>query len=127
MKTNRGSLSAFVVSLTMACLALVAFVHDSGRTLAHYVTVADSAQNAARVGAQAISDIRLGNPQIDSDEAISRAQQYLKMLGFTGQITSDHHTVTVRIRQQVPSTMLGSFGVHSRSISVSRTALVMGK
>ena len=126
MTKQRGSLSAFVVSITMACISLVAFVHDSGRALSHYVTVADSAQNAARIGAQSIADIRLGNPRIDTENAVDRAQQYLLQQGLEGHVTSDLQSVTVRIHQVVPSTMLGAFGVYSQAISVTRSALIVG-
>lgn len=126
MSPQRGSLSAFVVSITLACMSLVAFVHDSGRSLSHYVTLADSAQNAARLGAQSISDIRLGNPRINTDEALQRAKSYLARQGLHGQITSDHQSVTVHIQQLVPSTMLGSLGVRAQTISVTRSALVVG-
>jgi hypothetical protein len=126
MTRERGSLSAFVVSITMACMSLVAFVHDTGRSLSHYVSLADSAQNAARIGAQSISDIRLGNPRIDTVNAVRRAQSYLKRQGLEGNITSDDQSVTVRIQQAVPSTMLGSVGVRVKVISVTRSALVVG-
>jgi hypothetical protein len=88
--------------------------------------VADSAQNAARIGAQSISHIRDGNPRIDSANAISRAQNYLLQQGLQGQITTDHQSVTVHVRQIVPSTMLGSLGLHAQTISVTRSALVVG-
>lgn len=123
---QRGSLSAFVVSMTAACLSLVAFVHDSGRSLAQYVSVADAAQNAARIGAQAVVDIRLGNPRIDTDAAVSRAQRYLRESGFTAMVTTDHQEVTVRVEKTVPTTLLGLIGVGSRTIRVTRSAIVIG-
>lgn len=126
MRRQRGSLSAFVVSMTVACMSLVAFVHDSGRALSHYVTLADSAQNAARIGAQSVSDIRQGDPQIDPDNALQRAQSYLARHGLVGHITSNHQSVTVEVKQVVPFTMLGGLGVYSQAISVTRTALVVG-
>jgi hypothetical protein len=107
-------------------MSLVAFVHDSGRALSHYVSLADSAQNAARIGAQSISDIRLGNPRIDTENAVRRAQLYLVRQGLEGHITSDHQSVTVHVKQSVPSTMLGAMGVRSKVISVTRSALVVG-
>ena len=126
MTPQRGSLSAVVVSITMACMSLVAFVHDGGRALAHYVSVADSAQNAARIGAQSISDIRAGSPRIDTETATRRAQEYLIRQGLEGRITSDHQSVTVHVSQQVPSTLLGAFGVRAKVVSVTRSALVVG-
>jgi hypothetical protein len=126
MRTDRGSLSAFVVSITMACMSLVAFVHDTGRALSHYVSLADSAQNAARIGAQSISGIRVGAPRIDTENAARRAQSYLRRQGLEGRITSDHQSVTVHVKQAVPSTMLGALGVRAKVISVTRTALVVG-
>ena len=126
MTTQRGSLSAFVVSITMACMSLVAFVHDSGRILTHYVYVADSAQNAARIGAQSVSGIRKGNPHVDAVDAVQRAQSFLMRHGLEGRITSDHQSVTVHVSQEVPSTLLGAFGVRAKVVSVTRTALVVG-
>lgn len=126
MRNERGSLSAFVVSMTTGCLALVAFVHDSGRSLAHYVTVADAAQNAARIGAQSIVDIRAGNPRIDSDAAIARAQKYLHDSGLSGSVQTDHQTVTVRVERTMSLTLLGVFGVGSQKIRVTRSAVVIG-
>ena len=126
MKNQRGAMSAFVVSITAAFLSLVAFVHDSGRSIAHYVSVADAAQNAARVGAQSISGIRAGDPQIDTDQAVVRAQNYLRDHGLSGAVSTDHQSVTVRVERQIATSLLGIFGVRSHTIRVTRSALVIG-
>lgn len=126
MRSERGSLSAFVVSIVTACLALVAFVHDSGRSLAHYVSTADAAQNAARLGAQSITDIRLGDPRIDTDRAVQEARKFLEQAGLSGVVTTDHQMVTVRVERKMPTTLLALFGFGSHTVRVTRSALVVG-
>lgn len=126
MRSERGSLSAFVVSIVTACMALVALVHDSGRSLAFYVTTADAAQNAARAGAQSITDIRLGDPRIDTDKAVREARRFLEQAGLSGTVTTDHQTVSVSVERKVPTTLLALFGIGSQTIRVTRSALVIG-
>lgn len=119
-------MSAFVVSMAAASMVLVAFVHDTGRHLSGYVSAADAAQNAARIGAQSIGDIRLGEPRIEADRAAIEAERYLIARGYTGTIRSDHQTVTVTIETKVANTLLTPLGVGSKKVRVTRSALVMG-
>lgn len=126
MRKARGSLSAFVVSMAAASMVLVGFVHDTGRELARYLAVADAAQNAARIGAQSIRDIRSGDPRIDVDRATGEARRYLSGLGHQGAVSADHQTVTVIIETSIGPTMLSTLGLGSKRIRVTRSALVIG-
>jgi len=126
VNAQRGSMSAFVVCMATGCLALAAFVHDSGRVMARYVSLADAAQNAARIGAQSLRGIRAGDPNVDHESAVRRAQEHLAGLGLEGAVDSDAASVTVTIVDSVPPQLLSMFGVGSKTIIVRRSAVVQG-
>ena len=69
-----GMVTAFVVILTLALLAMAGLVTDGGLALAAKVRAIDDAQAAARAGAQAI-DIPLyrqtGQITLDTSQAIA--------------------------------------------------------
>lgn len=117
-------MSAFVVCVATGCLALTAFVHDSGHVMARYVSLADAAQNAARIGAQSVQGIRAGDPRVDKESALRRAQGYLEELGLDGAVESDSVSVTVTIIEMVAPQLVSMFGVGSKTITVRRSAVV---
>ena len=73
-KHDDGFISAFVVSLTMTFIVCAGLAIDGGRVVAARIKVADTAENAARAGAQALTDLRTGAPRIDAPQAIRLTQ-----------------------------------------------------
>lgn len=119
---DRGSISAFVVSLFVVFVACAALVVDGGRFVGARSNAADVAENAARAGAQELREIRAGAYVIDPPRAVARARAFLSSEGLTGAVTADSQRVTVSVTSSVSPAMLGLFGVGARSFTVTRSA-----
>ena len=117
-----GSISGFVMVLSMTFVACAGLAFDGGRMIAARVEATDAAENAARAGAQQVTSLRSGSPRIDENSAITAAQQFLESIGITGAATADENSVTVTTNIKVPMTLLGLFGVRDKSVSSVRSA-----
>ena len=121
-QTERGSITAFVAVLAITFIACAGLAVDGGRLVAARVQLADHAENAARAGAQEVTSLRSGEPDIDASEARSTAAAYLRSLGVSGEVSATTEEVTVSVRRVVPMSILGLFGVGSRMVSAQRSA-----
>ena len=74
---ERGSISGFVVVLSMTFVACAGLAFDGGRMIAARVEATDAAENAARAGAQHVTSLRSGNPSIDRPTAVVSANRFL--------------------------------------------------
>lgn len=119
---ERGSISGFVVVLSMTFVACAGLAFDGGRMIAARVEATDAAENAARAGAQQVTSLRSGNPTIDKSAATISANRFLETIGITGVATADENSVTVTTNIKVPMILLGIFGVQDRSVSAVRSA-----
>jgi len=119
---ERGSISGFVVVLSMTFVACAGLAFDGGRMIAARVEATDAAENAARAGAQQVTSLRSGNPTIDKSAATISAKRFLETIGITGVATADENSVTVTTNIKVPMILLGIFGVRDRSVSAVRSA-----
>jgi len=117
-----GSISGFVMVLSMTFVACAGLTFDGGRMIAARAEATDAAENAARAGAQQVTSLRSGSPRIDEKSAITAAHQFLKSIGITGAATADENSVTVTTNIKVPMTLLGLFGVRDKSVSSVRSA-----
>ena len=120
--SERGSISGFVVVLSMTFVACAGLAFDGGRMIAARAEATDAAENAARAGAQYVTSLRSGNPSIDRSSAVVSANRFLKAIGVSGSATADEKSVTVTTNIKVPMVLLGVFGVRDKSISVVRSA-----
>ena len=121
-QTERGSITAFVAVLAITFIACAGLAVDGGRLVAARVQLADHAENAARAGAQEVTSLRSGEPDIDVSEARSTAAAYLRSWGVSGEVSATTEEVTVSVRRVVPMSILGLFGVGSRMVSAQRSA-----
>jgi len=117
-----GSISGFVMVLSMTFVACAGLAFDGGRMIAARVEATDAAENAARAGAQQITSFRSGSPSIDRNSAVTSAHQFLESIGVTGTATANEDSVTVTTNIKVPMTLLGLFGVRDKSVSAVRSA-----
>ena len=117
-----GSISGFVLVLSMTFIACAGLAFDGGRMIAARAEATDAAENAARAGAQQITSLRSGSPSIDKSSAIISAHQFLESIGVMGVATADENSVTVMTNIRVPMTLLGLFGVRDKSVSAVRSA-----
>ena len=119
---ERGSITAFVVTMTIALIACAGLVFDGGRLLGARLEAADHAENAARVGAQQVTAIREGRWRLDAPEARRAALEHLSALGATGEVVvvGDDVSVTVSVHRRM--VLLGIVGVGDRTVTATRTA-----
>lgn len=121
-RSEIGSISGFVVVLSMTFVACAGLAFDGGRVISARAKATDAAENAARAGAQQVTSLRSGNPNIDEDSAITAAHQFLESMGITGFVNADKNSVTVTTRIKVSMTLLGLFGIREKSVSSVRSA-----
>lgn len=117
-----GVVTAFVVGLMMTFIVCAAFGVDGGRLVATRLELADHAENAARIGAQEITDLRSGSPKIDQNLAQRSSTTYLVDQDLNYSVSVSSNTVTVTAIREVEMTLLKLFGVRNHTISVTRTA-----
>ena len=117
-----GVVSAVVVGLMMTFIVCAAFGVDGGRLVATRLELADHAENAARIGAQEITDLRSGRPKIDQNLAQRSSTTYLGDQDLNFSVSVSSNSVTVTAIREVEMTLLKLFGVRNHTISVTRTA-----
>ncbi|NYI93706.1 Flp pilus assembly protein TadG [Amycolatopsis endophytica] len=112
-------MSAFVVVLVSAILALAGLTLDGGLALAAKVRANGQAESAARAGAQAIDLTAYrssGTLRLIPTQAIARAQAHLAAEGASGTVTISGDTVTVTVTAAHPTQLLGLIGITSLSV-----------
>lgn len=118
-------MTGFVVSLVTAILAVAGLVFDGSRLVAARAELADHAAASARIAAQHLVDVRLGEERIDQDEGRSAAMRYLASLGLEGNVRINRLTVEVTVAKVVPMTLLSAVGVRDRVMVVTREAALV--
>ena len=121
-KRDRGVVTAFVLGLAMCFMVTAGMAVDGGRIVAARVEAADHAENAARVGAQQVTLLRLGWRLLDPAQAKRAAEEYLSVHGVSGQVTVGLRTVSVTVTLTQQTTLLRLVGIGSRTVTASRTA-----
>ena len=122
LRDDRGSVSAFVLGLVMTFVACAGLAVDGGRVISARIRAADRAENAARVGAQAVTNIRLGIPRVDQQDAVRLARKFLLASGAHGSVTANGVEVCVIVNASVPMTLLALIGTTPRRVAVERCA-----
>ncbi len=117
-----GVISAFVLGLMMTFVVCAGLGVDGGRLIANRLELADHAENAARVGAQELTDLRTGEPTIDENQARFSASNYLATNDIDGEVSTTSKSVTVTVIRDVEMSLLKLFGATNHEITVTRTA-----
>ncbi len=122
---ENGSISAFVVLLLVALVALMGLVVDGGSALSAHQSAADEAEQAARAGAGALSveALRTGSLQIDPVAAVTAAEAFTRAAGHPGVASVVGDSVTVQIRYRIPTEVLGLIGIATLPVSAEATAV----
>ena len=115
-----GVVTAFVVGLLMTFIVCAGLGVDGGRLVAARLTLADHAENAARLAAQELTSLRTGSPKIDQQAAHRSALRYLNDNNLTGDISTSTNSVSVTISQTIEMSILKLFGAGDHLISVTR-------
>ncbi len=122
---ERGSVTVFVVSMTLSLLLMAGLVLDGGRIIAGRREADAVAAAAARAGAQGLDESGLRSTTeapIRASDASVRVHRYLEPTGFTGSATVDGDTVVVRVHRTQDLQILSLVGMGSASIEGSATA-----
>lgn len=121
-RRERGTVSAFVVVLALACLLAAGLSLDGGRIVAARLQVGDIAANAARAGAQHVAGLRGGERSLDPARAEAAARRVLTAAGATGAVRVSGRSITVTASTTQPMLLLRLAGVTSRTVSATATA-----
>lgn len=121
---DRGAAAIFLILMTVALLIAAGLVIDGGYALAERRQLTNQAEQAARVGADALDQVSLrdgGTPRVDPAAARTAATAYLTRVGATGAtVTIDGAVVEVEIRGHADTTILSIVGIGT--IPVTGTA-----
>ncbi|MFM8721247.1 MAG: pilus assembly protein TadG-related protein [Acidimicrobiaceae bacterium] len=120
--TESGVVSAFVLGLMMTFVVCAGLGVDGGRLVANRLELADHAENAARVGAQELTDLRTGEPIIDENQAQYSASNYLATHDIDGEVSTTFNSVTVTVSRDIAMSLLKLFGATNHQITVTRIA-----
>ena len=119
---ERGTVSAFIVVLVLACLMAAGLALDGGRIVAARVEVTDIAGNAARAAAQQVDGLRSGEPQLDPARARAAAEQVLSAAGASGSVDVRGTSVTVTATTNQPMLLLRLVGISQKRVSATASA-----
>lgn len=123
-----GSTSVFAVIVASVLILLAGLCIEGGRVLDARATLADTAEQAARAGAQqiAMGELRSsGSVALDPATAAGAARDYLAAAGPTDAASSvsvQGGQVLVTLDADIPTTMLRLVGIDSVHLTISGTA-----
>jgi len=125
---DRGSITAYLLIMTVALVVLAGLVLDGGAALTAHGRAADTAQQAARAGADALHDqsLRATTPEgLTTNPAAARAAaaRVLAAADVIGDITVTGTTVTVTARATKPTAILAIVGITQVGGTATATAM----
>ena len=125
---DRGSITAYLLIMTVALVVLAGLVLDGGAALTAHGTAADTAQQAARAGADALDEqsLRASAPAgLTTNPAAAReaAAAVLAAADVTGDITITATAVTVTARATTPTAILAIVGIDQVGGTATATAI----
>ncbi|MDG4858238.1 pilus assembly protein TadG-related protein [Streptomyces sp. T-3] len=121
---DRGQATAFVVVILMGLWLFAGIVVDGGLALAAKVQALDTAQEAARTGAQHIDleQLRSGNEvHLLAGPAETAARDYVAATGATGSVTVRGNEVAVRVMRHQRTQILQLIGVTTLDVAAQAT------
>lgn len=111
---DRGSaVVAYLLVMVVVLFAFAGLVFDGGAALTARGLAADTAQQAARAGADALDtgSLRAGGLRADPAAAAAAAQAVLSAAGVVGQVEVTGSQVTVSAQVSRPTAILSMIGV----------------
>src|SRR5947208_12458477 len=109
-RSDDGSVTLFVVVLTVALLAAVSLVVDGGGKVRALQRADEAAREAARAGSQMLdvpAAVRGDGVSIDPGAAARAARAYLDAAGVDGSVTVEGNAVQVSTRVTYQPVFLG--------------------
>ena len=126
--SERGSASIWALMITVgAFTVLLGLVVDGGRLIDARLASARTAAQAARLGADTLSEasVRNGSSTIAASTAVARVREYLSDAGMTGTVQVAGDRVTVTVTGTSANHILTIAGVGSFPIEEAQTAQVI--
>ena len=122
---ERGAATIFVVLFTLALLAVAGLVIDGGYALGAKREAMNTAEQAARAGADALNQgaLRDGQTTVDPGRAVNAAQSYLSQVGARGTVGIAGGEVTVTVTSRQDTKLLSAVGVGSIPVRATATAV----
>lgn len=122
---QRGIALMWTTYLIVALLAVAALVLDGGYTMAAKREAMNDAEQAARVGADALDEaaLRNGSTAVSPGAAVVAAESYLARAGASGSVRVDGGTVTVVVAGRRDTLLLSAVGVNSLEYRAEASAL----
>lgn len=117
---EEGQVTAFVVVFAMTLLAVTGLVLDGGLLLSAKRQAADTAEQAARAGAQAVDLATLrssGDHRLDAVEAVAAANAYLRQVRAEGSVTATTERVTVTVTHTQQLRLLPLVGLNEVTVT----------
>jgi hypothetical protein len=114
-----------IVLLCTACFFVAGLVLDGGNALSAKLHAFDTAQGAARAGAQQLDLTTYrttGAVQLDPAKAAQAARTWLTAAGATGTVAATTQTVTVTVTASTGTQLLQIVGVTTLHVSATATA-----
>ena len=122
---ERGQVTVLVVGMAVVCFAIAGLAVDGTRAFLARRTLQNAADAAATAGAGQLDTAvyyRSGGRSIRLDEEAARraAARWLGRRGLSaeGSITTDSRSVSIALRDEVPTSWLGLVGVHEIPVAV---------
>lgn len=125
VRDDRGQMTAFVVGVVLALWLFAGLVVDGGLALAGKAQALDTAQEAARTGAQQLDVARLrhgGDVKLVTGKAAAAAGAYVTSAGDSGTASVHGDTVTVHVTHRQRAQVLQLIGVRTLTVTATATA-----
>ena len=124
-RSERGSATIWAILLIAgAFTVLLGLVVDGGHLVESRLSSSRTAAQAARVGADALSEssVRSGRDRVAAAAAARDAQEYLRNAGMQGTVRVAGDTVAVTVTGRSDTKILGVMGIESFPIRETQTA-----
>ncbi|WP_165821187.1 pilus assembly protein TadG-related protein [Nocardioides gansuensis] len=122
---ERGAASLILVLFTIALLTVAGVVIDTGYAMAAKRQAIHHAEQAARMGADALNRgaLRDGVTQVDPTRAKNKAEAYLSLVGATGTVAVNGGEVTVTVTGKQNTKILSAVGIGAIPFAATATGL----
>ena len=120
-----ASVSGLFVCSVMGLVSLAALTFDGGRVIDTYAEMSSVAASAARVGGQEVEGIRENSVKVNANAARAAMNRYLDGRGYEVVLEVDTTKIRVSLSKNVLTPWLGTFGIGSRSIAVTRSVEIV--
>jgi hypothetical protein len=124
-RTDEGSISLFMVVLTIALLVAVGLVVDGGAKVRAIQRADEAAREAARAGTQALdvpAAVQGEAVSVDPAAAARAARAYLVAAGVDGSVSVSGNAVTVSTHVPFAPVFLALAGVRPSTVTGTATA-----